>query len=99
MKESNTMIKTAKGVKVYELWADAYVRDCDGVVLWKSNDRSPFADVLRDFLAFGYISQVSFANTVIAKEEQNNAVLEDLFSRGNSKPSREQSFERNANRF
>jgi hypothetical protein len=97
------MIKTAKGVKVYEQWAQVYVRDCDGVVLWKSNDRSPFADVLRDFLAFGYISQVSYDNTVIAKEEQTNAVLSDLFSRGNSnsnsKPSREQSFERNANRF
>ena len=89
------MIKTAKGIKVYEQWSHAYVRDLDGVVLWKANDRSPFADVLRDFLAFGYISKESFANTVIAKEEQDMAAVEAYLNR---KPSGEQLFERNANR-
>jgi len=90
------MIKTAKGAKVYEQWSKAYVRDLDGVVLWKSNDRSPFEDVLGDFLAFGYISQVSYDNTVVAKAAQDNEALESFFS---SKPTREQLFERNANRF
>ena len=89
------MIKTAKGVKVYEQWSHAYVRDLDGVVLWKANDRSPFADVLGDFLAFGYISQVSYDNTVIAKEEQDMVAVEAYLNR---KPSGEQLFERNANR-
>jgi len=90
------MIKTAKGVKVYEQWSKAYVRDLDGVVLWKSNSRSPFEDVLGDFLAFGYISQVSYDATVVAKNEQDSEALESFFSR---KPTREQLFERNANRF
>ena len=90
------MIKTAKGVKVYEQWSHAYVRDLDGVVLWKAKDRSPFADVLRDFLAFGYISKESFANTVIAKEEQDMVAVEAYLNR---KPTGEQLFERNANRF
>jgi hypothetical protein len=90
------MNESAKSVKVSEWWAKAYVRDCDGVVFWKSNDRSPFADMLRDFLAFGYISQLSYDNSVAAKVEQDNAAMDEFFSR---KPSREELFERHANRF
>jgi len=90
------MKATAKAVKVNEQWAKAYVRDHDGVVCWKSNDRSPFSDVLGEFLAFGYISQLSYDNTIVAKDEQDAAALDDFFSR---KPTREQLIERNANRF
>jgi hypothetical protein len=90
------MIESAKSVKVSNHWADAYVRDHDGVVCWKSNDRCPFADMLGDFLAFGYISQLSYDNSVAAKIEQDNAAMDEFFSR---KPSREELIERNANRF
>ena len=51
--------------------------------------------MLRDFLAFGYISQVSYDNTVIAKEEQDMVAVEAYLNR---KPTGEQLFERNANR-
>jgi hypothetical protein len=90
------MIESAKSVKVSGHWADAYVSDCDGVVFWKSNDRTPFADMLGDFLDLGFISQLSYDNSVAAKIEQDNAAMDEFFSR---KPSREELFERNANRF
>lgn len=90
------MKATEKGIKVYEQWSHAYVRDHDGVVLWKSSDRSPFADVLGDFLAFGYISQLSYDNTIVAKQEQDMLAVEAYLNR---KPSGEQLFERNANRY
>lgn len=90
------MKATAKALEVNEQWTKVYVRDHDGVVCWKSNDRSPFPDVLGDFLAFGYISQLSYDNTIVAKQEQDMLAVEAYLNR---KPSGEQLFERNANRY
>jgi hypothetical protein len=89
-------ITTNREIKVNANWAKAYVRDHDGVVCWKSNDRSPFEDMVSEFLAFGLISQLSYDNTVVAKDEQDSIALDDFFSR---KPTREQLFEMNANKF
>jgi hypothetical protein len=90
------MKATAKAVIVNEQWAKTYVSDHDGVVRWKSNDACPFADVLGDFLAFGYISQLSYDNTIVTRDIYEEEALEQLF---NSKTTREQLFEMNANKF
>ena len=53
----------------------AYIQD--GVVYWKSNDRSPFEDMLTDFMEAGFISQENVDLTVEAKSSQDKAAIAD----------------------
>ena len=53
----------------------AYLKD--GVVYWKSNDRSPFKDMLTDFMEAGFISQENVDLTVAAKKDQDRAAIFD----------------------
>ena len=57
-------LKTERFERVNLAWSNCYIDDTDGVVLWKGNDEIPKLEVLDEFLAFGYISQLSFDNSV-----------------------------------
>lgn len=59
--------------KLIAQFEDAYIQD--GVVYWKSNDRSPFEDMLTDFMEAGFISQENIDLTVAAKKEQDRAAI------------------------
>jgi len=59
--------------KIAENFADAYIQD--DVVYWKSNDRSPFEDMLTDFMEAGFISQENVDLTVEAKSAQDRAAI------------------------
>lgn len=61
--------------KIAENFDRAYVKD--GVVYWKSNDRSPFEDMLTDFAEAGFISFVDIRRTLRAKEEQDRIAIEE----------------------
>ena len=61
--------------KIAENFAKAYVKD--GVVYWKSNDRSPFEDMLTDFSEAGFITDVNVILSVQAKKEQDRAAIAD----------------------
>jgi hypothetical protein len=56
-----------------ENFEKAYIQD--GIVFWKSNDRSPFADMLETFVDDGLIDADTMARTVQAKGEQDVAAI------------------------
>ena len=59
--------------KIAENFANAYIQD--GVVYWKTNDRSPFEDMLTDFMEAGFISQENVDLTIEAKKAQDKAAI------------------------
>ena len=59
--------------KLATQFEDAYTQD--GVVYWKSNDRSPFEDMLNDFMEAGFISQENVDLTVADKKAQDKAAI------------------------
>ena len=59
--------------KIAENFAKAYIQD--DVVYWKSNDRSPFEDMLTDFMEAGFISQENVDLTIEAKKAQDKAAI------------------------
>lgn len=59
--------------KLAAQFEEAYLKD--GIVFWKSNDRSPFEDMLTDFMEAGFISQENVDLTVAAKKEQDRAAI------------------------
>lgn len=59
--------------KLAENFADAYVKD--GVVYWKSNDRTPFEDMVTDFAEAGFVGFESIELTNKARSEQNKAII------------------------
>ena len=59
--------------KIAENFAGAYVKD--GVVYWKSNDRSPFEDMITDFMEAGFITEENVALTLKAKKEQDREAI------------------------
>jgi hypothetical protein len=59
--------------KLATQFENAYIQD--GVVYWKSNDRSPFEDMLTDFMEAGFISQENVDLTIAAKKEQDRAAI------------------------
>ena len=61
--------------KLATQFKNAYIQD--GVVYWKSNDRSPFEDMLTDFMEAGFISQENVNLTVAAKKAQDKAAIAD----------------------
>ena len=61
--------------KIAENFAKAYIQD--GVVYWKPDDRSPFEDMLTDFMEAGFISQENVDLTVEAKSTQDRAAIFD----------------------
>lgn len=61
--------------KLAEQFEEAYVHE--GVVYWMSNDRSPFEDMVTDFMEAGFISQENVDLTVAAKTDQDRAAIAD----------------------
>ena len=59
-------------VELTENFARANVSS-DGVVTWNSNDRTPFDDMLNDFVTMGFITEADVAVSQIARKEQNDA--------------------------
>ena len=59
--------------KLEKNFEDTYIQD--GVVLWKSNNRSPFEDMLTDFMEAGFISQENVELSVAAKKEQDRIAI------------------------
>jgi len=52
-----------------EQFQDAYIKD--NIVFWKSNDRSPFDDMLNDWFDLGLITVDQVNNTIMDKERQD----------------------------
>lgn len=68
--------------KLAKQFEEAYVKD--GVVYWKSNNRSPFEDMLTDFMEAGFITEENIALTKKAKEEQDmEAIMSYIESQAN----------------
>lgn len=61
-----------------ENFENAYVKD--DVVYWKSNDRSPFEDMLTDFMEAGFITQENVDLTIAAKEMQDMEAIMDYIN-------------------
>ena len=59
--------------KLVEQFEGAYIKD--GVVYWKSNDRSPFEDMLTDFYEAGLIKEEMIKNTINAKAKQDEEAI------------------------
>lgn len=59
--------------KIADNFAGAYLKD--GVVFWKSNDRSPFEDMLTDFMEAGFITEENVTATVAAKKQQDREAI------------------------
>lgn len=49
----------------------------DGVVMWQSNDRVPFEDMLTDFAEAGFISFIDVRRSLKFKEEQDRIAIEE----------------------
>lgn len=64
--------------KLAEQFEGAYLKD--GVVYWKSNDRSPFEDMLTDFMEAGFITRENVDLTIAAKEAQDMAAIMDYIN-------------------
>lgn len=64
--------------KLIAQFEQAYVSE--GVVYWKSNDRSPFEDMLTDFMEAGFISQENVDLTVAAKKAQDRAAIAEYIA-------------------
>lgn len=79
--------------KIAENFANAYIQD--GVVYWKTNDRSPFEDMLTDFMEAGFISQENVDLTVAAKKAQDKAAIAE-YIKAQSNRSEEQIAEERA---
>lgn len=87
---------TFTGYTVEKLTAqfeDAYVKD--GVVYWKSNNRSPFEDMLTDFMEAGFITEENIKLTVAAKAEQDRKAIAEYIA-AQSERSKEQIAEERA---
>lgn len=73
--------------KLAENFADAYVKD--GVVYWKSNDRTPFEDMVTDFAEAGFVGFESIELTNKARSEQNKAFMAE-YTKAQSNRTQEQ---------
>jgi len=61
--------------KLATQFENAYIQN--GVVYWKSNDRSPFEDMLTDFMEAGFISKENVDLTIASKKAQDKVAIAD----------------------
>jgi hypothetical protein len=72
----------ANAEKIAENYERTYY--ADGVVLWQSNDRVPFEDMLTDFAEAGFISFIDVRRSLEYKEKQDaEAIAEYIAARAN----------------